>query len=145
MQHLCSTISITEQGIHVHIWSCINQLWHFARLLALSWNLLVWLEQFIWNCYNLHLLEKWQDHSHQKTAEPHWAWWSFASDHCPRCYLWTFLPGGATHNFINTSVLEENKTNPCTGSRNKFTQERPLRASSLLLPTVSVWTLCARY
>lgn len=118
-----------------------------AAGLELESSLLVRLEQFVWNYCDLHLLEKWQDHSHQKTAELHWGWWWFASlsDGCPRYCLWKFLPGGATHNFINTFVLEENKTNPSTGSRNEFTKERSVRAPFLLLPKVRVWTLCARY
>lgn len=31
-----------EESIHRRIWLCIYQLWHFARLLALSWNLVSW-------------------------------------------------------------------------------------------------------
>lgn len=42
MQQLWSTIGIMEESIHVRIWLCVYQPWHFARLLALSWNLVCW-------------------------------------------------------------------------------------------------------
>lgn len=31
-----------EESIHVRTRLCMDQLWHFARLLALTWNLVCW-------------------------------------------------------------------------------------------------------
>lgn len=146
MQQLCSTISITEESVHVRIWLCMYQRWHFARLLALSWNLVCWygwssLFEITMTCTclrndrttHIRRLQRRTERGGDLPPCPIIAPHTTCENSCQE---------GLLKDFLNTSVLEENKTNPCTGSRNEFTQERPLRASSLFLLKVRVWTLC---
>lgn len=152
MQQLCSTISITEESNHVRIWLCMYQRWHFARLLALNWNLVCWygwssLFEITMTCTCLRN-DRTTHIRRQQSCSEHGSDLPPCPTPAPDTTHENSCQEGLLKDFINTSSLlcwKKNKTNPCTGSRNEFLQKRPLRASSLFLPKIRVWALCARY